>query len=70
MDVIKEEPNLEEGPTQATPMKEEPLIDIKYEEHSDPMSPTVFVSPEMVSSALILFLLNLDVHLFAHVAVI
>jgi hypothetical protein len=49
MDVIKEEPNLEEGTTQAPPVKEEPLIDIKCEKYCDPVSPTIFVSPEMVS---------------------
>jgi hypothetical protein len=70
MDIIKEEPNLEEGRTQAPPMKEEQLVDIKYEEHSDPVSRKVILSPEMVSSALILFLLNLDVHWVAHVAII
>ncbi|GFG32147.1 hypothetical protein Cfor_12290 [Coptotermes formosanus] len=47
MDIIKEEPNLEEGRTQAPPMKEEQLVDIKYEEHSDPVSRKVILSPEM-----------------------
>jgi hypothetical protein len=35
MDVIKDEPNLEEGTKQAPPVNEEPLIGIKYEECGD-----------------------------------
>jgi hypothetical protein len=38
MDVIKNKRNLEEGTTQTPPMKQEPLIDIKYEEYSNPVS--------------------------------
>jgi len=38
MDVIKDKRNLEEGTTQTPPMKQEPLIDIKYEEYSNPVS--------------------------------
>lgn len=53
MDVIKEEPNLDEGTSQLSALKEEPLVDIKYEDNYDPVSPALFVSPEMVSYVLI-----------------
>jgi hypothetical protein len=49
MDIIKEEPYLDEGTSQLVALKEEPLIDIKCEDNFDPLSPSVFVSPEMVS---------------------
>jgi hypothetical protein len=49
MDIIKEEPYQGEGTSQLSTMKEEPLIDIKYEDSYDPVSPSIFVSPEMVS---------------------
>jgi hypothetical protein len=55
MDIIKEDPDLGEGTSQLFAMKEEPLIDIKYEDNYDPISASIFVSPEMVSYVLISF---------------
>jgi hypothetical protein len=55
MDIIKEEPGLVKGTSQLSTMKEEPLIDIKYEDNYGPISPSIFVSPEMVSYVLISF---------------
>jgi hypothetical protein len=55
MDIIKEEPDLDEGASQLSAPKEEPLVDIKYEDNYDPISPAIFVSPEMVSYVLISF---------------
>jgi hypothetical protein len=53
MDVIKEEPDLDEGTSQLSALKEEPLVDIKYEDNYNSISPAIFVSPEMVSCVLI-----------------
>jgi hypothetical protein len=49
MDIIKEEPDPDEGTSHLSALKEEPLVDIKYEDNYDPVSPAIFVSPEMVS---------------------
>ncbi|PNF43207.1 hypothetical protein B7P43_G15662 [Cryptotermes secundus] len=47
MDVMKEEPDLDEETSQLSTLKEEPRVDIKYEDNYDPVSPAIFVSPEM-----------------------
>jgi predicted transglutaminase-like protease len=49
MDIIKEESDLGEGTSQLSTLKEETLVDIKYEDNYDPISSAIFVSPEMVS---------------------
>jgi hypothetical protein len=53
MDIIKEEPDWDEGSFQVPALKEEPLIDIKCEEQYDPISPAVIVTEDMVSYILI-----------------
>lgn len=50
---MKEEPDLDEETSQLSTLKEEPRVDIKYEDNYDPVSPAIFVSPEMVSYVLI-----------------
>jgi hypothetical protein len=49
MDIIKKETDLGEGTSEVFTLKEEPVTDIKYEEHYDAISPAVFVSEDKVS---------------------
>jgi hypothetical protein len=53
MDIIKEEPDLDEGTSQVFTLKEEPLIDIKHEDRYA-VSPAVFLSEDKVSSVCLL----------------
>jgi hypothetical protein len=55
MDIIKQEPDLDEGTSQVFTLKEEPLTVIKYEDHYDAISPAVFVREDKVSFILLSF---------------